>query len=247
MDNQSPFKQLKNLLGNQQAPADSGKPEKDSKPQDNVLDFQAFQAAIARERAIDHQRLSAERAKNRQKRLEQELSGAGIPKRFKNATTAILGDFCLDLVLGYCLSAKDSLETGAGVFLYGRTGAGKTTTGCAILNYLGHKGFSVGYRTAFGLVASYHAAGFEGRPKFIDDCAAPDFLFIDEIDKVAGSKIDLPAIMEIIDARSRECRPTIVALNASLSAIESILGHATVDRLTGHGALMIEFTGESYR
>jgi len=210
-----------------------------------VVDFVSH--LICRQSAIEQKRLAEIGRANKQRDLAEKLSGAGIPPRGKGASVASVGENYREAVLGYCQSLKNRLERGAGVFMFGGKGTGKTTAAYAILNYAAAGGYSVAYTTALGLINAYKAAGYEGHDGFIKKAAEPDFMVIDELDKAHGSPHDIVILGEIIDVRYRQQKPIISCVNKAFNVVEQMIGEYAFDRITGDGVMLLEFNGDSYR
>lgn len=137
-----------------------------------------------------------------------------------------------------------------GILLMGKAGRGKTYSACAILNaHLGKR--PVRFVTAQEVTAmSYPSA--EGGADFLGRSRGVFLLAIDDLGKDKPTEWAVSKAFELIDARYRESRPTVITTNLTFVELEAYLSQgdpitadALISRLKDYRK--IAFTGEDWR
>ena len=201
---------------------------------------------------------------SRQKFLAQHFA-LEIPPRFQGMTVTSWQTFNAKMeevksaVLAWGEDIEASVKRGKSLIFVGKTGAGKTHLGMAIVMGALRKGF-VAKIVDCGLLLSeiYDTYGKdeEGRSKgdaanLIRAYIDLDVLVIDEIGRSPISAHGTDRLFEIIDGRYKRCRPTIVISNLPLASsngasLTSVLSDAAVSRLRD-GGKCLAFDWQDYR
>lgn len=203
-----------------------------------------------------------EQRAERLRQLEKLKVASLLGERYKNVTFGKTDmsneDFAkvADRARKYCANAGKVLAQGAGIYLYGSKGTGKTHLTACIANELMSNYYSVLY-TNFSEIsksirATYSSRG-ESEQAFIDKLATIDFLFIDDFgtEAVARDGDDLwlqEKIFEVVNKRYNANKPIIFTSNYSLADMIKNRGLAdkTVDRIS-EMCEIIKLDGQSYR
>lgn len=154
----------------------------------------------------------------------------------------------VDLLLSYAADPA-TIETGAGVVLFGPVGTGKDHLLMALAHEVAHRqGIGTVWRNGVDIHADLKRADFDGsRPK--DDLAGCPILWVSDPLPPTGplSGYQQLNFLGLIDARYSAIRPTWVSLNvADRAEAESRMGAQAVDRIC-HGALVLPCNWPSYR
>jgi len=137
------------------------------------------------------------------------------------------------------------------MFLSGNCGTGKTTLVAAIMKELVHTVknkmydvevyYSCKYITSRNLCMKLHQSeGFnadESRESIVRSMINCDVLAIDEVGKATTDK-EPAYLFDVIDARYRAKRPTIIISNQSFNELHEFLGAASMSRLMNNNALI---------
>lgn len=202
--------------------------------------------------------LRAERMRHVEKLRTQSLLG----QRYKSATfdKTDIADPDFEKIHArcskYCDVAKQVLDQGIGIYLYGPKGTGKTHLTACIANELMAKYYSVIY-TNFTEISKQIRSSFGSRTEseadFLSKLANVDFLFIDDFgtEMVAKDGEDLwlqEKIFEVVNKRYNASKPIIFTSNYSLVEMIKTRGLAekTVDRISEMCETM-KLEGKSYR
>jgi DNA replication protein DnaC len=190
-----------------------------------------------------------------QRRLEQALDDAGIIGRYRDAT---FGTFEAHLprqraVLDACRSfAKNFFrDQGAGLWLIGPAGVGKTHLGCAIAQaVLLQRGQSAVVATAREIIRALRDTWRRGSDategERIDRLGNVDLLVLDEIGIGFGSEGELTQLFDVIDRRYQLRRPTVLLSNLNSAQIKETVGDRLYERLR-EGATVMACNWASHR
>lgn len=167
------------------------------------------------------------------------------------------------VVLNACrdFSTGTDFSSGGGLWLIGPPGTGKTHLGSAMVNHvIRERGVQGCIHSAREIVrmlragwggqrAQSHARG-DAAPAteeaVIDHLGAAELLVIDEIGASMGSDAERVQLFEVIDARYRRFRPTVVLSNLTPEDMRRTLGQRSYDRLR-EGASMLHCNWASHR
>lgn len=140
-------------------------------------------------------------------------------------------------------SAKSS-----SIFMFGRTGLGKTHLSLAIANMVLEKGFSVIYDSVINILRSIEKEHFsrEHSSEMIDLVMETELLILDDL----GTEYETPfynaTIYNILNTRLNCGRPTIISTNLDFSGISRRYDERVVSRIVS-AYKCLEFHGEDVR
>ena len=143
---------------------------------------------------------------------------------------------------------------GYGFCFYGMVGTGKTMTACAILQELMPTVQGL-YAPLWDVMQATRAAnGYRPDTKRYDELAKAPLLVIDELGVQSGSGFEESLLMQIIDDRTANRRPTIFVTNlvpdskkeGEAETLRSKLGLRIYNRICGRSVFML-FKGQSQR
>ncbi len=140
-------------------------------------------------------------------------------------------------------SAKSS-----SIFMFGRTGLGKTHLSLAIANMVLEKGFSVIYDSVINILRSIEKEHFsrEHTSEMIDLVMETELLILDDL----GTEYETPfynaTIYNILNTRLNCGRPTIISTNLDFSGISRRYDERVVSRIVS-AYKCLEFHGEDVR
>ena len=179
---------------------------------------------------------------------------AGIPARYRSSS---IGQFPIPAagqqeVLDAAMHFTDtSGANSTGLLLMGAVGAGKTHTGCAILNEFLRKGLSGKFLTALQAVRLITESWAKGADKTentaIRSLTAPQLLVLDEVGVQQGSKTEFIFLNEIVNERYNSRRPTIILTNSDMKDFTALLGDRVVDRFREGGRVLVFDWGSQRR
>lgn len=214
----------------------------------------------ARLKAEEEKRIERERkaAAARQKAMELAIDQAAIPPEYEHATldnyhpTTEQNAESFRQARLYAEKFDKVRLTGVGLFLYGKTGTGKSHIACSILKSLLPDVDGV-YCMAWQIIKAVKEAPLGGNP--LKAFMEASFLVIDEIGVQSGTKFEESVLYPLIDTRVTYKRPTIFISNVQPDAKNDDYEGATVRKVVGeriwdriqHRSIFLRFNGESYR
>lgn len=155
----------------------------------------------------------------------------------------------------YCEVAREVLERGIGIYLFGNKGTGKSHLTACMANELMDNYYSVLY-TNFTEISKYIRGTFRGNESehdFLERLTNIDFLFIDDFgtELVTKNNEDLwlqEKVFEVINKRYNNNKPIIFTSNYSLRQLieERGLADKTIDRIN-EMCTILKLNGDSYR
>ena len=151
----------------------------------------------ASEREAEARRRAALAAKEEAARREKAFSRAGIPRRYW-AAEADRPEFAEYI-------ASFAGNGGAGLYIHGGVGAGKTHAASAMARLFAEAGYDVAFTTAKGMLERVKAK-----------C---DVLVLDDLGKEDATEWSVGTVFSVLDARYEDMRPTIVTSNYAPGAL----------------------------
>ena len=176
----------------------------------------------ASERESEARRRAALAAKEEAARREKALSRAGIPRRYW-AAEADRPEFAEYI-------ASFAGNGGAGLYIHGGVGAGKTHAASAMARLFAEAGYDVAFTTAKGMLERVKATFDEGGTEAaVARYAKCDVLVLDDLGKEDATEWSVGTVFSVLDARYEDMRPTIVTSNYAPGAL--------ADRLARRGEM----------
>ena len=186
------------------------------------------------------------------------LKNVAIPPRFANCT---FDNFTVELpdqktALDACREYSDNFHQmhtkGVCMVLRGNVGTGKNHLACAIARQVSKQGYSSLLLTVAEAIQRIRAtwdrqSSPETHTEIIARFADVNLLILDEVGRQYGSEAERINLFEVIDARYRAMRPTMVITNLLPAEIIECLGRATYDRLRENDGILVNFDWESHR
>lgn len=209
-------------------------------------------ARIEREKA---DAVEAERKRReREERALEMLGRAAIPLRFRGRTFASFESdtdakrAALTMARDFSESFVESKRTGRGLIFSGKPGTGKSHLAAAILQE--HIESDVLYATCLDLIRMIRETWRRDSEKSERDVlrylGRLDLLVIDEMGVQYGTDGEQTILFDVLDARYRNMRSTILLTNQGADGLRSYLGDRTFDRLR-ETCRFVPFEWESYR
>lgn len=219
----------------------------------------AREAARIKAEAEEKARQDREAASRRQTELERLLKASAVPVEYVGkgfddfrVENKACGEALRQARL-YAENFERIKDAGAGLFLYGSTGTGKTHLACAVLQELAKRGVDGVYAMTWQIVRAVKAADFKEDPlqPFID----ASILVLDEVGVQNGSRFEETVLYPLIDSRVGLRRPTIFISNVQPDAKDPAYEGETVRKLIGerlwdrvqHRSVFLRLAGESHR
>lgn len=211
------------------------------------------------------QKAKEEYERERNKRIAKIRKKANIPTRYQdikfNKTSKRneeTFDNALKRCIGYCNNAREVLEHGWGIYLYGDKGTGKTHLTACIANDLIENCYKVVFTNFFeitkGIKATYNSNSYTTEAELIDKLAKVDFLIIDDIGTESLKKNGEDTwiqekIYDVLNKRYNERKPIIFTSNDSLPDLVNKRGmlDKTVDRIMEMSTMILKIEGKSFR
>lgn len=210
--------------------------------------------------------------KRKQRIFATTLAAVGIPLRFKRFNGKILDNFevadathakALEVARSYVAKFDEHLAVGRCVVIIGPVGTGKTHLALGIAEAIFRGSYwlepgsdhascrRVRYTGQGDLIREMREAwrrdSTETESNSLGRLAKLDLLIIDEIGVGFGSEAEQVQLTELIDARYRDVKPTVIVSNLTLPEVEECLGDRAYDRLWEAAPIVVRLTGESYR
>lgn len=174
--------------------------------------------------------------------LLERLISRAVPLKFHRAR---LADFDPEFVSPVIAWLGNPTE---GLLVMGDAGPGKTHMGCAIVRTM----YELGKRATFARAADLYRevresynGGRSTETEILQSYCSTPMLILD--DNGAGSLSDHERriLLDILDRRGNDCRPTVVTTNLSLDQIRDLMDERISSRLKDY--LAVAFTGADRR
>lgn len=109
---------------------------------------------------------------------------------------------------------------GAGLYIHGGVGAGKTHAASAMARLFAEAGYEVAFTTAKGMLERVKATFDEGGTEAaVARYAKCDVLVLDDLGKEDATEWSVGTVFSVLDARYEDMRPTIVTSNYAPGAL----------------------------
>ena len=197
--------------------------------------------------------MAVQSAEAENRRLQETITNAGVPRRYSQATLERIDRQHYPIAVGHIenffLDFENALTNGGGMLIHGGVGTGKTYLACALVNSLLASRHTAVYATFYDVVASIKASwnGNGNEHEINRTLTIPDLLVLDEIGVQHNSDFERVIMSNVIDRRSRDCKPTILISNHRPDEVVKIVGRRAYDRLVGFGGTILEMRGTSLR
>jgi DNA replication protein DnaC len=203
-------------------------------------------------------RAVAERERQREQRKRDLLQDFGADGRFREATfesfVASTPAQATVLSATRAFAAAFRPDQGAGLFMIGPPGVGKTHLACAIARAVIEQHCQVSYvATAREVIRDLRDTWRSRRPDrseadVIEFFGEVPLLVLDEVGGGFASDTERAQLFDVIDRRYRLRRPTVVASNLPVPEIRTVVGDRSYDRLReGARTLLLDWPSHRSR
>lgn len=173
-------------------------------------------------------------AKKKEYKIQQKINII-VPELFRDADVEHLSK-------GLRANLISAINTGQGVFLWGKPGTGKSYAFCAIIKRLIRSGAqvkrAVWERITMEIISTYDQHGYSSK-NIIEPLTACEFLFLEDLGTSTSintqeSDFSLRVLQMILDIRVEACKPVWVTSNKSIAQIGESFDERVASRLRGH-------------
>lgn len=195
----------------------------------------------------------AERA--RQARVEQRLSRAGIPQRFRDRSFEnFVADTdekraALGVATDFARNFDEHCKRGTTVIFSGKPGTGKSHLAIAIAMAVMQTGTAM-YINALDMVRmirdTWRRDSEMSEIEVLNDLSSVKLLVIDEVGMQYGTEGEQVVLFDVINRRYRELMPTILLTNLGKAGMREFIGERSFDRLREDG-IWVAFDWDSHR
>ncbi len=156
----------------------------------------------------------------------------------------------MESVLTFCKEyAKDFSKSSQSLFMYGKTGLGKTHLSLAIVGAAIDKGYNVFYgsiQTIMDALERDHFGKNESPGTMKEDILGCDLLVIDDLGVEFSTQYTVSEVHNIINSRILKGLPTIISTNLDMKAVESKYSQRIASRILG-SYVPVYFCGKDIR
>lgn len=190
-----------------------------------------------------------------QRRIEEAMEAACIPRRFVGRTLEAFDApteemrHARKVASDYASSFKQHLKDGTGLIFGGLPGTGKSHLAIGILQAIlpDHVGL---YVTCAGVIRAVRSTWGGKSERTESDImgmlAEVPLLVLDEVGVQMGTDNEQHIIFGVLDARYRDMMPTIILTNQDAAGLKKYLGERSYDRLR-ETSKWVQFDWKSYR
>lgn len=150
----------------------------------------------------------------------------------------------------YCKDYAENFTTDSqGLFMYGKTGLGKTHLSLAIANVVIDKGYDVYYGTIQSIMDKLEAEHFGRLPRedsIKEDILTCDLLIIDDLGTEFSTQYTNAELYNIINSRILASLPTIISTNLEIEEISERYSQRVASRIIG-SSMSVYFCGKDMR
>lgn len=150
----------------------------------------------------------------------------------------------------YCKAyAQNFTPEAQGLFMYGKTGLGKTHLSLAIANVVIDRGYDVYYGSVQTIMDKLEAEHFGRLPKedsIKDDILNCDLLIIDDLGTEFSTQYTNAELYNVINTRILSSLPTIISTNLEISEIADRYTQRVASRIIG-SSVAVYFCGKDIR
>ncbi|MFP4104844.1 MAG: ATP-binding protein [Phycisphaerae bacterium] len=215
------------------------------------------QCLAEHDRAEAEQQRQQDIAERKQRRIDNKMRRAAIPRRFADRR---LSNYraenegqrrALASATRYADQFDDALDNGTNLILAGTPGTGKTHLAIGIAWQVMDAGHTAAFTTTMDAIRrvreTYSRDSRETERQALESLSQPDLLILDEVGVQLGTEAERMTLFEILNRRYQDMRPTILISNLSLDGIEEYLGQRGMDRMREGGGRAVVFDWGSYR
>lgn len=209
----------------------------------------------AEQREAEEKRRAADEERDRQARVEQRLSRAGIPQRFRGRTfDNFIADTdekreALSTAVEFASNFDEHRARGTTVIFSGKPGTGKSHLAIAVAMAIMQNGTAI-YINALDMVRmvrdTWRRDSELSEINVLHDLSTVSLLVIDEIGVQYGTEGEQVILFDVINRRYRDLMPTILLTNLGKAGMKEFLGERSFDRLR-EGGIWVAFDWESFR
>ena len=150
----------------------------------------------------------------------------------------------------YCKEyAENFTPDSQGLFMYGKTGLGKTHLSLAIANVVIDKGYDVYYGSIQSIMDKLEAERFGRLPRedsIKEDILSCDLLIIDDLGTEFSTQYTDAELYNIINSRTLASLPTIISTNLEINDISERYTQRIASRIIG-SSMAVYFCGKDIR
>ncbi len=156
----------------------------------------------------------------------------------------------MESVLTFCKEyAKDFSKSSQSLFMYGKTGLGKTHLSLAIAGAAIDRGYNVFYgsvQTIMDALERDHFGKSDSPSSMKEDVLTCDLLVIDDLGVEFSTQYTVSEIHNIINTRILKGLPTIISTNLDMKAVEDKYSQRIASRILG-SYVPVYFCGKDIR